>query len=235
MNSDNFAIYVDNLSYRYPDGRQALDSVHLQVEHSSRLVLAGPNGCGKSTLLLHLNGLLDGPGEISIAGLPRTRKNMGSIRKRIGYLFSQVEYQFIMPDLLNDVMLSVPDVIADLEHRKHIAMGWIKKLGLEDYANRSPLDLSSGEMKRAALAGILAREPEVILMDEPLGNLDRKSSMMLIDILSSLKQTMLIATHREIIARECATHIAFMREGRVTGTYDAGKALFSKEAKEVLF
>lgn len=235
MNPGNYDIYVHDLSYRYPDGRLALDSVHLQVAPSSRLVLAGPNGSGKSTLLLHLNGLLDGPGEIIIAGLPRTRKNMGAIRKRIGYLFSQVEYQFIMPDLLNDVMLSVPDVIADLEQRKHIAMGWIEKLGLEPYADRSPLDLSSGEMKRAALAGILAREPEVILMDEPLSNLDRKSSMMLIDILSSLKQTMVIATHREIIAHECATHIAFMREGRVDEVMPVTDALATPAADEVLF
>jgi len=235
VNPGNYDIYVHDLSYRYPDGRLALDSVHMQVVPASRLVLAGPNGSGKSTLLLHLNGLLDGPGEISIAGLPRTRKNMGAIRKRIGYLFSQVEYQFIMPDLLNDVMLSVPDVIADLEQRKHIAMGWIAKLGLQHYANRSPLDLSSGEMKRAALAGILAREPEVILMDEPLSNLDRKSSMMLIDILSSLKQTMVIATHREIIARECATHIAFMREGRVDEVMPVTDALATPAADEVLF
>jgi len=235
MNAENYMIYVNNLSYRYPDGRLALDSVQLALAPSSRLVLAGPNGSGKSTLLLHLNGLLDGQGEISVAKIPRTRKNMPAIRKRIGYLFSQVEYQFIMPDLLNDVMLSVPDVIDSMEQRKDIAMGWLEKLGLEGYAGRSPLDLSSGEMKRAALAGILAREPEVILMDEPLGNLDKKSSMQLLEILSTLKQTMVIATHRRLLAEKCATHIAFMKEGRVSGTYDASGGLKSKEAEEVLF
>ena len=235
MNVENYAIYVNSLSYRYPDGRLALDNVGLAIAPLSRLVLAGPNGSGKSTLLLHMNGLLDGQGEIRVAGIPRSRKNMGAIRKRIGYLFSQVEYQFIMPDLLNDVMLSVPDVIDSMDQRKDIAMGWLEKLGLEGYAGRSPLDLSSGEMKRAALAGILAREPEVILMDEPLSNMDKKSSMQLLEILSTLKQTMVIATHRRLLAEKCATHVAFMQEGRITGTYDVSSGLGSREAEEVLF
>ena len=235
MYSKNPGILVKNLSYRYPDGKQALDGINLEVAPSSRLILAGPNGSGKSTLLLHLNGLLDGPGEISIAGLARTRRNMGKIRKIIGYLFSQVEYQFIMPDLLNDVMLSVPDDVSDISRRRDLAMGWIARLGLEEFAERSPLELSSGEMKRAALAGILAGEPEVILMDEPLNNLDRASSMQLMDILSSLDQTMVIATHRRLLAEKCATHLAFMKQGRIEEVLEAGDALGLPAAGETLF
>ncbi len=235
MDSNRPGIRIKNLSFRYQDGKQALDNINLEACPSSRLILAGPNGSGKSTLLLHLNGLLDGPGEVSIAGLTRSRRNMGAIRKRIGYLFSQVEYQFIMPDLLNDVMLSVPETVYDIKRRKEIAMEWLEKLGLEEYAERSPLELSSGEMKRAALAGILAREPEVILMDEPLNNLDRESSMKLLDILSTLEQTMVIATHRRLLAERCATHVAFMKEGRIEEVLEAEKALALPIAGETLF
>ncbi|MGM0484910.1 MAG: energy-coupling factor ABC transporter ATP-binding protein [Candidatus Krumholzibacteriota bacterium] len=235
MDSKRPGIRIKNLSFRYQDGKQALDNINLEACPSSRLILAGPNGSGKSTLLLHLNGLLDGPGEVSIAGLTRSRRNMGAIRKRIGYLFSQVEYQFIMPDLLNDVMLSVPETVYDIKRRKEIAMEWLEKLGLEEYAERSPLELSSGEMKRAALAGILAREPEVILMDEPLNNLDRESSMKLLDILSTLEQTMVIATHRRLLAERCATHVAFMKEGRIEEVLEAEKALALPIAGETLF
>lgn len=235
MNSKSSGIQIRNLSYSYPDGKQALDGLNLEVAAHSRLVLAGPNGSGKSTLLLHLNGLLDGPGEIRIAGLSRSRRNMRKIRKIIGYLFSQVEYQFIMPDLLNDVMLSVPDDVSDINDRRDLAMGWLARLGLEEYAERSPLELSSGEMKRAALAGILAGEPEVILMDEPLNNLDRASSMQLMDILSSLEQTMVIATHRRLLAEKCATRLAFMEKGRIEEVLEAGKALGLPIAGEILF
>jgi len=235
MDPKKTGIEVRNLSYSYPDGKKALDGVNLEVAPSSRLVLAGPNGSGKSTLLLHLNGLLDGPGEIRIAGLSRTRRNMGKIRRIIGYLFSQVEYQFIMPDLLNDVMLSVPDDVSDINRRKDLAMDWLERLGLKEYAERSPLELSSGEMKRAALAGILAGEPEVILMDEPLNNLDRASSMQLLDILSSLEQTMVIATHRRLLAERCATHLAFMKKGRIEEVLEAEKALSHPIAGKTLF
>lgn len=235
MNREKAGITIRNLSFSYPDGKQALDNISLEIAPSSRLILAGPNGSGKSTLLLHLNGLLDGPGEISIAGLDRTRRNMGAIRKRIGYLFSQVEYQFIMPDLLNDVMLSVPEEVSETKRREEIAMAWLEKLGLEGYADRSPLELSSGEMKRAALAGILARQPKVILMDEPLNNLDKASSMQLLDILASLEQTMVIATHRRLVAEECGTHVAFMKNGRIEKVMEAEQALADPMAGEIFF
>ena len=235
MNREKAGITIRNLSFSYPDGKQALDNISLEIAPSSRLILAGPNGSGKSTLLLHLNGLLDGTGDISVAGLDRTRRNMGAIRKRIGYLFSQVEYQFIMPDLLNDVMLSVPENVSDTGRRKKLAMAWLEKLGLEGYADRSPLELSSGEMKRAALAGILARQPKVILMDEPLNNLDRASSMQLLDILASLEQTMVIATHRRLVAEECGTHVAFMKNGRIEKVMEAEQALADPMAGEIFF
>ncbi|MBD3425130.1 MAG: ATP-binding cassette domain-containing protein [Candidatus Latescibacteria bacterium] len=235
MRSNRPGIKIRNLSFSYQNARKALDNINLEVGTSNRLILAGPNGCGKSTLLLHLNGLLDGSGEISIAGLERTRGNMAAIRKRIGYLFSQVEYQFIMPDLLNDIMLSVPEEISEISRRKEIAMGWLEQLGLAEYAGRSPLELSSGEMKRAALAGILAREPKVILMDEPLNNLDRESSMQLLDILSALEQTMVIATHRRLVAEECATHVAFMKKGRIEKMMGASEALADPLAGQVFF
>jgi len=235
MNREKAGITIRNLSFSYPDGKQALDNISLEIAPSSRLILAGPNGSGKSTLLLHLNGLLDGTGDISVAGLDRTRRNMGAIRKRIGYLFSQVEYQFIMPDLLNDVMLSVPENVSDTGRRKKLAMAWLEKLGLEGYADRSPLELSSGEMKRAALAGILARQPKVILMDEPLNNLDKASSMQLLDILASLEQTMVIATHRRLVAEECGTHVAFMKNGRIEKVMEAEQALADPMAGEIFF
>jgi cobalt/nickel transport system ATP-binding protein len=235
LSADKQDIYVRDLSYNYPDGTMGLDHLSLEVSTSSRLLLAGPNGSGKTTLLLHLNGLLDGPGEIRVAGLERSRRNIGRIRKKIGYLFSHVEYQFIMPDLLNDVMLGVPEKFSGDEERKAAAMQWLRRLGLADYAGRSPLDLSSGEMKKAALAGILVREPEVILMDEPLNNLDRGSSMALLDILSSLPQTMVIATHRRLLAERWATDIAFIKEGRITEVQRAQEALSSGMAAEILF
>jgi cobalt/nickel transport system ATP-binding protein len=226
-------IVIENLSYTYADGRSGLDGVNLRVEKGSRVALVGENGSGKSTLLLHINGLLDGPGLIEVMGLRRAKNNMRKIRGSIGCLFSSTEYQFIMPDLAHDVMLSLPESLSP--HDKYnAALGWLAKFGLEQYAGKSPLELSSGEMKKAALAGVLAREPGILLLDEPLNNIDRTASLELLRLLSLTKQTMLIATHRLIVAQRLATHIAVMEKGRVVLYCEAKKGLRQKQVKELL-
>ena len=89
-------------------------------------------------------------------------------------------------------------------------------------------------MKKAALAGVLARRPAVLLLDEPLNAVDRKASMELIDIIRGLPHTMIMATHRLLPVKELATHIAVMKEGQVTGCYAAAEGLKRKDVRELL-
>jgi cobalt/nickel transport system ATP-binding protein len=227
------ALVIKNLSYAYPNGKAVLSDVNLTIQEGNRVALIGENGSGKSTLLLHINGLLDGQGFIEVMGILRSKKNMKAIRHSIGCLFNPVEYQFIMPDLVHDIMISLPEHLSDKE-KYNSALQWLKKFNLEQYASSSPLELSSGEMKKAALAGILAREPAFLLLDEPLNNLDRTSSFEILKLLASMTQTMLIATHRYSIAEKLATHIAVMKSGSITGYYNVKEALSLKEVKELL-
>ena len=229
------AVLVKDLCFSYPGGDRVLDSLCVEIDRGMKVAMVGGNGSGKTTFLLHLNGLLDGTGHIEVLEMARSRRNIRTIRSRIGLLLNQAEYQFIMPDLLNDVILSLPDRYPDPEERKARALYWISRFGLEEYANSSPLDLSSGEMKRAALAGVFAREPEIVLLDEPLNTIDRGSSMVLLDILRSMEQTMVIATHRRLLVEEMATHVAVMEKGRVTGFYEKGEYLKSGHLSEYLF
>lgn len=215
MMSGDDMIRIENLTYRYPDGYPALAGVHLTVEKGMRMALAGKNGAGKSTLLLHIAGLLDGEGDIEVAGLRRGPKTIAAIRDRIGFLFSQVEYQFIMPDVLNDVMLGLKHISA-ANDKYEAAMEWLARFDIEKYARKNPLDLSSGEMKRAALAGIMAGGPDILLLDEPLNNLDRENSQILVDLLRKQDTTMLFSTHRDFLINELATHCAIMECGRIT-------------------
>jgi energy-coupling factor transporter ATP-binding protein EcfA2 len=231
---ENDALVIRDLRYRFPDGKTGLNGASLQVKHGMRAALVGKNGSGKTTLLLHINGLLDGDGYIRVSGMDRNRKNIAAIRKNVGFLFSQVEYQFIMPDLINDIMLSLPEGIAP-ETKRAIAAEWLRKFNLEEYASYSPLDLSSGEMKRAALAGILAGKPGILLLDEPLNNLDRENSENLIRLLKGFGTTMLIATHRLLLVEKLATHVALMEKGIVTGFFEKTEALRKKEVRELLF
>ncbi len=229
------ALVIKSLEYQYPDGRYGLRGVDVTVEDGNRVALIGSNGSGKTTLLLHVIGLLDGDGYIEVMGIERTKKTIKEIRKRVGFLFSQVEYQFIMPDLLNDVMLSFSETSLSRELKKEKALQWLENLNLTQYSDRSPLDLSSGEMKRAALAAILSRNPDILLLDEPLNNLDKHNSMILIEILKSLKNTMIFATHRRLLAEQLSTHIALMEGGRITGFYRTEEGLRLGSEKDLLF
>ena len=228
------ALTITGLTYRYPSGAAALDGVNLEIPAGSKTALVGKNGSGKSTLLLHINGLLDGEGSIEVMGITRHRKTMPLIREKTGLLFGQTEYHFIMTDLLRDVMLGVPGRLTPRQKRDR-AMEWLTRFGLDRYASTSPLDLSAGEMKRAALAGVLAKEPELLVLDEPLSGLDRRSAAGLIDILKSIDTTMIIATHRLYLVKNLATHVAHMDKGRITGLYTAAAGLKRKEIRDLLF
>ncbi|HPV99332.1 MAG TPA: ABC transporter ATP-binding protein [Spirochaetota bacterium] len=231
----NKPLIVRDLIYSYPDGRAALNGVNLELEQGMRLCLAGPNGSGKTTLFLNIDGLLNGKGHIEVMGVVRSAKTISGIRKMLGFLFSQVEHQFIMTDLLNDIILSVGDEAPSIAEKKKKALEWLERFDLMRYADTNPLELSAGEMKRAALAGVLARRPELLLLDEPLGGLDRENGEKLTAILRSLSTTMLIATHRRFMVEEVATHVAVMEKGRITGMYDKKKALNMSKVRELLF
>ncbi|HON78648.1 MAG TPA: ABC transporter ATP-binding protein [Spirochaetota bacterium] len=228
-------IHIENLTYEYPDGYPALRGVTLNVEKGMRMALAGKNGAGKSTLLLHIAGLLDGEGVIEVAGLRRSPKTIAAIRNRIGFLFSQVEYQFIMPDVLNDVMLGVSKKQPPADDASAAAMEWLRRFDIEKYARRNPLDLSSGEMKRAALAGIMSGEPDILLMDEPLNNLDRENSQVLVNLLRDQDTTMLFSTHRDFLVTELATHCAVMEEGRITMVLTGNEFKKSRALRDLVF
>ncbi len=228
-------LIIRQLNYTYPHSRSGLREINLEVPAGMRLALVGKNGSGKTTLLLHIVGLLDGSGHMEIAGLERKGGNMAEIRRRVGFLFSQVEYQFIMPDVLNDVLLGVRRDGASGEEALEEARRWLSRFGLEKYQGSSPLELSSGEMKRAALAGILASGPRLLLLDEPLNNLDRENSLALIASLKSLETTMILSTHRDLLVRELATHVALMEEGTIAGIYPRREALKRRDITALLF
>jgi cobalt/nickel transport system ATP-binding protein len=214
---------IKNLNYTYPDGKTGLNNVSLSIEGGMKLALVGQNGSGKTTLLYHIVGFLDGDGYINVAGIERTGKTIAGIREKTGFLFSSVEYQFIMPDVFNDVMLSIKDEDLDMEQKREKALSWMDTFNISRYRDTSPLDLSSGEMKRAAMAAILAGSPELIILDEPLNNLDKTNSLALINILKSLPNTMIFATHRRLLAEDLATHIAVMNRGEITAIYEKEK------------
>ncbi len=188
-------IRVDNLSFGYPDGQQALTAVNLTIYRGETVALIGPNGAGKSTLLLHLNGILHSDGVVKVLGRTVDDKNLRWVRSRVGLVFQNPDDQLFSPTVFDDVAFGPINMgYSEAEVRQLVAtaLGWV---GMKGYEQRSPHHLSLGEKKRIAIATVLAMNPEILVIDEPTGNLDPGSKWSLIELLKGLAITKIIASH----------------------------------------
>jgi cobalt/nickel transport system ATP-binding protein len=208
-----------DVEFAYPDGRTALRGVNLTVEGGQRVALLGPNGAGKTTLALHLNGILEpSSGSVSIAGLDVTEPNLAEVRRLVGLVFQDANDQLFMPTVREDVAFGPANLGltgADLEERVGVALG---SVGGTEFAGRPPHHLSGGEKRRAALATVLAMEPEVLAFDEPSSGLDPAGRRELVATLRSLPMTKLIITHDMSLALELCPRAVIMNHGAVVAS-----------------
>lgn len=190
------AVHVAGLRHVYPDGQVALDGVDLTIEPGERVAVLGPNGAGKTTLMLHLNGVLSATaGSVRIGDTPLNRKTIRDIRRRVGLVFQDPDDQLFMPTVAQDVAFGPANFGLRGEALTARVRAALQAVALTDQAERSPAHLSAGQRRRAALATVLACEPEVLVLDEPSANLDPVARRELAETLTGLDATMLIVTH----------------------------------------
>jgi len=203
-------IKVDNLSFCYPDGQQALTNINLTIYHGESVALIGPNGAGKSTLLLHLNGILRSDGVVKVFSKLVDDKNLRWVRSKVGLVFQNPDDQLFSPTVFDDVAfgpinMGYPE--AEVQQYVTRALDWV---GMTGYEQRSPHHLSVGEKKRIAIATVLSMNPEILVIDEPTGNLDPGSKWSLIELLRGFSVTKIIATHDlELVKALCQRVIVF--------------------------
>jgi cobalt/nickel transport system ATP-binding protein len=190
------ALEVRGLSFAYPDGTAALAGVDLTVRRGERVAVLGPNGAGKTTLLLQLNGMLEGAtGEVRIAGTLLDARTRKALRRKVGLVFQDPDDQLFMPTVEADVAFGPANLgLRGAELRERVA-GALEAVRLGDAAQRAPHQLSAGQRRRAALAGVLAMRPELLVLDEPSSHLDPAARRELADVLQSLRLTTLLVTH----------------------------------------
>lgn len=209
------ALVVDDLAYTYPDGRRALDNVSLCIARGEKVALVGPNGAGKSTLMLHLNGILQGDGDITVSGLPLTKENLSQIRARVGLVFQNPDDQLFSPTVFEDVAFGPLHMgLPEPEVRERVAHA-LRQVNMERYAERLSHNLSIGEKKRIAIATVLSMDPDILVLDEPSAGLDPRARRSLITLLRELPQTMLVATHDMRLVDELFARTIVMDSGAI--------------------
>lgn len=208
-------IEIKNLHFRYPDGTKVLSGIEFQLYPGETVAVLGPNGSGKTTFLLHLNGLLQGEGEVRICGMPVSRANLAAIRRKVGLVFQDPNEQLFMPTVLEDVAFGPLNLGIAPQEALQRARETLMQVGLQGLEQKAPYRLSEGEKRRVALAGVLAMEPEILVLDEPTTFLDPPGQKELLHLLRALPQAKVVVTHQTSVATILAQRAVFFREGRI--------------------
>ena len=222
-------IKVNNVSHSYykktPNEVLALNNVSLNIEDGSFVALVGETGSGKSTLVQHLNALLlPDSGTIEVneyVVTPNKRKNkkLHDLRKHIGLIFQFPEYQLFEESIIKDVAFGPRNFGASEEEARQKAKEALSLVKIdESYYERTPFELSGGERRRVAIAGILALDPDVLVLDEPTAGLDYQGSKDVMDLVKSLNEkgkTIILVTHDMDIVYRYASRVCFLKEGKI--------------------
>jgi len=209
-------LVVRGLRYAYPDGRRALDGVDLTVAPGERVAVLGPNGAGKTTLVLHLNGTLQAAaGSVAVGGVTVEKATLKEIRRRVGLVFQDPDDQLFMPTVYDDVAFGPANL--GLRHEALTARvdAALAAVGLAGTGDRAPHHLSLGQKRRAAVATVLAMEPDVLVLDEPTANLDPAARRELATVLTALDLTTLVVTHDLPYALELCPRSVILADGRI--------------------
>jgi cobalt/nickel transport system ATP-binding protein len=209
------AVEVCGLRFRYPDGTEALNGIDFTLRMGESVALFGANGSGKTTFAMHLNGLLSGEGAIRICGLPVEKRNLETIRAKVGLVFQDADSQLFMPTVLEDVAFGLLNRGMEPDQAAARARSSLEAVGMSGAAERAPYHLSAGEKKRVALAGILAMEPEVLVLDEPTTFLDPPAQRNLAELLRELPQAKIVVTHNIRFAQAVCDRAVFFEHGTI--------------------
>ncbi|MCI5582234.1 MAG: ATP-binding cassette domain-containing protein [Anaeroplasma sp.] len=235
-------ISFKEVSHLYPGLKKkqftvALDAINLDIAAEGEFVaICGKTGSGKSTLIQHMNALLlPTSGNVIVFDkviTPKKKKNprLKEIRKRVGFVFQFPEYQLFEETVLKDIMFAPRNFGYSIEDAKNKAIEIAKLLKIEHLLDKSPFNLSGGQMRKCAIAGILSYDPDIILLDEPTRGLDPKAQEEIMelfyDIHKKTNKTIILISHDMNLVYRYASRVIVMNDSKVA--YDGDKVSLFK-------
>ena len=225
-------IEFQNVSFSYDSGHPVVENLSFSIRKGETVGLIGANGAGKSTIMKLLLGLVTGEGRITVDGLPLNKQNIPAIREKIGFVLQDSDNQMFMPTVYEDMIFGPRNYGLSKEETERRVDEVLKRLGLQALKYRHNHKISGGEKRMAAIATILAMEPEVILMDEPSTALDPVNRRMVINTIRQLPQTMLIASHDLDMILDTCQRVILLSQGTIAADDDAERILRNRELLE---
>lgn len=222
------SIKLNNISYSYendtPLEYQALHQISLEIDDGSYTAIVGHTGSGKSTLLQHFNGLLKpSEGYLSVNGLKIDKdtknRDLNTLRKDVGFIFQFPESQLFEETVIKDIAFAPKNFGMSDHQANEVAKKAAKMVGLsESLFEKSPFELSGGQMRRVAIAGIIAMQPKILILDEPTAGLDPIGRKQIMDLFYKLhqeyKMTIILVTHQMNDVADYADHVIVLEDGK---------------------
>lgn len=228
-NAEDIILEFKNVGFSYPDGSVGLDCCSLALRRGSRTVLLGPNGAGKTTFFLHCNGILrPGSGQVLFNGSPLDygRHGLRELRSRVGMVFQNPDNQLFSASVREDVSFGPMNLGLERQMVRERVEAALEAVGMTDCADKPVHNLSFGQKKRVCIAGVLAMQPEVMILDEPTAGLDPRMQHDLLEVLRRLHgegMTIVMASHDVDLAYAWADEACLLDLGRLIGRFPADR------------
>ena len=221
-----------NVSFSYDPETPVVEDLSFTIQPGEAVGLIGANGAGKSTIMKLLLGLIWGSGEISVDELSMNKQNLSRIRQKIGFVLQDSDNQMFMPTVYEDMIFGPRNYGLSKAEAEQRVNEVLNRLGLQSLKHRYNHKISGGEKRMAAIATILAMEPETMLMDEPSTALDPVNRRTVINTIKALPQTKLIASHDLDMILDTCQRVILLSHGRIVADGDAEAILRDKELLE---
>ena len=225
-------IEFQNVSFSYESGAPVLQNLSFSIGAGEAVGLIGANGAGKSTIMKILLGLLPCEGGVTVGGLAVEKKNLAAVRKKLGFVLQNSDNQMFMPTVYEDMMFAPRNYGLSKEEAEARVDRVLSELGLTELKHRYNHKISGGEKRMAAIATILAMEPEAILMDEPSTALDPVNRRTVIRAINNLTMTKLIASHDLDMILDTCDRVILLSHGEIAADGPAGEILRDKALLE---